>query len=122
MSIQRIMRDHRIYRGFTLARALSRKPNLSPDQSSSTAHILTSTSPAARPMSLTMFSERLVVTPELFFGHDTQSIPEALSRFAYSESLVFSSLSLLTNNCTKSSGLPERELMVTSLGRSSSFA
>src|SRR5258708_27702808 len=36
-----------IYRGFTFVRSLSRKTNLSPDHTSSTAHILTSTSPAA---------------------------------------------------------------------------
>src|ERR1700730_5150001 len=69
-------------RDFKCARSLSRKTNLSPDHTSSTAQILTSTNPAASPIALTVFSERSVVTPELFFGHDTQIIPVALSFFA----------------------------------------
>jgi hypothetical protein len=60
-------------RDFKCARSLSRKTNLSPDHTSSTAQILTSTNPAASPIVLTVFSERSVVTPELFFGMTPKS-------------------------------------------------
>src|SRR5207302_8757858 len=61
--------------GYSLARSLSRKTNLSPDQTSSTAQTFTSTIPSESPMSRTMFSVRSIATPEDFFGHEIQSMP-----------------------------------------------
>src|SRR5438309_349054 len=62
--------------GYFFGRSFSRKTNLSPDQTSSTAHTFTSTIPFARPMSRTTFSFRSVATPEAFFGQEIQSMPE----------------------------------------------
>src|SRR5207253_9035641 len=56
-------------------RSFSRKTNLSPDQTSSTAQTFISTIPLASPMSRTTFSFRSVATREDFFGHEIQSMP-----------------------------------------------
>ncbi len=109
---------NKLAEGEGLARSFRRKTNLSPDQTSSTAQIFTSTRPAARPIVRTFVSDKSVTTPELFFGHETQSIPAGVNLAAYSENPTVSSLSLLTNNKAKSSGFRVFKLIVTLAGRS----
>src|SRR6476619_6879768 len=60
---------------YFFGRSFSRKTNLSPDQTSSTAQTLTSTIPFAIPISRTTFSVKSVATPDAFFGHEIQSMP-----------------------------------------------
>src|SRR5262249_7852728 len=64
---------------YFLGRSFKRKTNFSPDHTSSMAQTFTSTIPFARPISRTIFSLRSLGTPEVFFGHDTQSIPAGVS-------------------------------------------
>jgi hypothetical protein len=76
--------------------------NFRPDQTSVTAHTLTSTSPAARPIARTSFSVRSVATPELFFGQHAHSIPAGASVLASFGNCLDNSLRDLVNSMAKS--------------------
>src|SRR5437870_5303018 len=76
--------------------------NLRPDQISEIAQILTSTSPASRPVFWTLSKDRSVVTPETFLGHATQRIPLGCSRVASFAKLFVSSLLLWAKNRMRS--------------------
>ncbi len=72
--------DYRAREPFCFGRSASRKTKRSPDQVSSTAHTLLSTSPCASPTSRTMLSRRSVATPAVRFGHAIHSPPFAVDR------------------------------------------
>jgi len=85
-------------------RSLTRITNFNPDHTSLTAHTFTSTSPASNPIRRTSFSFISVLTPEVFFGHETQSIPAGASRFAIRPKDFFSSTCFVANTIAKSRG------------------
>ena len=61
--------------GVSGLRSARRRTNFRPDHTSSIAHTLTSTKPAARPISRTTFSSMSVGTFDAFLGQQTQIIP-----------------------------------------------
>src|SRR5215813_3379403 len=88
-------------------RSLRRRTNFNPDQTSVTAQTFTSTSPAARPVSRTMFSVRSVGTPELFLGQLIQSMPAGAScLLTRLKSLVNDEADLLKTMAKSSGVLP----------------
>ena len=103
-----------------LGRSFRRKTNFSPDQTSSTAQTFTSTIPWAKPMARTTSSVRSLATPELFFGHEIQSIPAGVSFSAFFKNVRSNSRFVVTNSHTKSNGLRPREFTVTLGGNSNS--
>jgi hypothetical protein len=86
-------------------RSLTRITNLSPDQTSFTAQTFTSTSPAAKPISRTLFSSTSVATPEVFLGQETQSMPAGESLLDHFKNFFFRSDWLVLGSRTKSSGV-----------------
>jgi PD-(D/E)XK endonuclease len=85
-------------------RSFRRRTNFKPDQTSVTAQTLTSTRPAASPMSRTIFSVRSDDTPEVFFGHETQRVPAGVKRRARPLNSSFNSACDFANTMAKSSG------------------
>src|SRR5450631_4793819 len=73
--------SHHMFSPNIFQRSLRRRTNFNPDQTSVTAQTFTSTRPAAKPISRTIFSFRSVATPELFLGQLTQKIPAGASSF-----------------------------------------
>lgn len=76
--------------------------NFNPDQTSVTAQTFTSTSPVPSPRSRTTLSVRSVVTPELFFGQQIQSIPAGASARAADNSSTLNTVSDLAKIKMKS--------------------
>jgi hypothetical protein len=77
---------------------------LRPDQTASTAHTLTSTSPFASARARTTFSSRSVATRAAFFGQETQIIPAGWRRRRNSGRAAASSARALVNRCKASNG------------------
>ena len=101
-------------------RSLSRYTNFRPDQTSSMAQIFTSTRPAAKPMSRTIFSLTSVCTPEVFFGQEIQIIPFAFIFPAYCAKAVCNAARLLTKKRMKSRSLHLETALTCTLDGSSS--
>jgi hypothetical protein len=87
-------------------RSFTRRTNFSPDHTSVTAHTLTSTNPASRPIPRTRFSSRSEATPELFFGQLTQNMPAGASSFVNRENSSANSARDLLKSMAKSSMSP----------------
>jgi hypothetical protein len=87
-----------------LGRLFTGITNLSPDQTSLTAHTFTSTNPMASPVSRTTFPVRSVATPDACFGHEIHNIPAGASALA--QRLISRSRSTrsLQNRWMKSNG------------------
>src|ERR1700741_959064 len=88
-------------------RSLRRRTNFNPDQMSVTAQTFTSTSPAARPISRTMFSFRSVETPEVFLGQLIQSTPAGARFLPIRENSFLREAADFVKSMAKSSGVLE---------------
>src|SRR5215469_6697554 len=85
-----------------------------------TAQTFTSTRPAARPISRTIFSVRSVGTPELFFGQLIQSIPAGASCLAIGlNSLARDALDLVNTMAKSIADLPSASWQFSKYGFSS---
>src|ERR1051326_4548973 len=76
--------------------------NFKPDQMSSTAQTLISTSPCGRAMPRITSSVMSVATPELFFGHEIQITPLGSIAFRNVFSFALSADLEAVKQCTKS--------------------
>src|SRR5262249_39501597 len=75
--------------------------NFKPDQTSSTAHTLISTSPIGSATSRIVSSVISVFTPEDFFGQETQITPSGTILVRYDFSFAFSSNAEVAKRWTK---------------------
>src|SRR5260221_11860886 len=109
--VQVVDEDH----GFLLFSFLM--TSFSPDQVSSTAHTLTSTSPRGSATSRIVSSVMSVGTLEDFFGQDTQIAASGLIRCRAFRNAAASLALLVTKKCMRSASPPRRGSILTPVGK-----
>src|SRR5205085_1014740 len=102
-----------VFRSWVRYRSFTRRTNLSPDHTSSTAATFTSTRPCPSPIARITSSVRSVATPDDFLGHEIHNMPAGASARASPANRRSSSRFFFVKNWMKSTGPTGLDLRVT---------